>query len=135
MPILDQAFYVVINLARLAHGVSREASTVCKTLDSMLPGKIFFLTDGTYSSSSQSYFFTEARLHPACITLPSRSTDVATIVHMLTENGDQSPPFAIRSGSNSAHARAVDVQGGVTIDLRHPNATIMRFIHFWEISY
>ena len=96
-------------------------SVPCSVLSSILPGKVSYASDATYSDSVRSYWFEEARLSPDCIVSPTSASEVVLIVKNLAGKRTSNSSFAIRSGGHTPFAGAANIESGVTIDLRAMN--------------
>lgn len=101
-----------------------ENTDACSLLSAQLPGKVSLPSQAAYDTSTNSYFFQEARLSPACIVSPSNTNEVALIVKRLnTLRSQTSFPslVAVRGGGHTPFSGAANIDGGVTIDLSRIN--------------
>ncbi|KAH7136045.1 hypothetical protein B0J11DRAFT_502841 [Dendryphion nanum] len=89
--------------------------SVCRTLSTALPNKVFFPDNTLYKTSIQSYFFRQSRLSPNCVIGPTSAEDVSQAVKILTANS--SVKFAVRAGGHSVNTAASNIANGITIDL------------------
>ncbi|KAH8597092.1 hypothetical protein B0O99DRAFT_650999 [Bisporella sp. PMI_857] len=100
-------------------------STDCSILSLVLPRKVAFPNDAKYTASLSSYYSAQGQLtKPACIVIPTSANDVSSAIKALAAFYATSPScatFEIRSGGRAPFAGAVDIAGGVTIDLRNLN--------------
>ena len=94
----------------------------CSVLSSLLPGKVSYPGDATYTTSDSSYFFQQARLSPQCIIRPESAQDVSLIVKTL---GKLQSKAAIRGGGHTPFAGAANINTGVTIDLSGMNTVTL----------
>nr|KAI9722309.1 MAG: hypothetical protein M1812_001781 [Candelaria pacifica] len=92
---------------------SQHATDCCGTLTKALPN-LTYSNGPEYQRSIDSYFSLQDRLTPTCIVIPSTSTEVAQIVTLL---GNNSCPFAVRSGGHGLVVGAANIDTGVTVDL------------------
>jgi len=92
----------------------------CSALSVLLPKKVSYPNSSTYVDTTQSYWFKQARLAPACIVKPTCTLDVAVIVGALNVVHKITPGsslFAIKSGGHTPIVGGSSDNGGVTIDL------------------
>jgi len=92
----------------------------CSALSILLPNKVSYPNSSTYFNTTQSYWFQQARLAPACIVKPTSTLDVAVIVGALNVVHKVTPGnslFAIKSGGHTPINGSANDNGGVTIDL------------------
>lgn len=113
--------------------VSTDWSSECTTLSGLLPGKVSYQGNLTYTSSIRSYFsLQEQSLSPVCIVSPTSTTDVSTIVKTMAKFSQKSAKlgrFAIRSGGHTLFAGAANIDNGVTIDLSRLNSVTLSSDH------
>jgi len=100
----------------VAVAYSNTSTSICDSLASALPDKIFFPETDTYNSSIFSYPFIQLRLHPSCIIRPKSSLDISTAVKILGES--ENTKFAIRGGGHNVNAGFNNVDNGVTFDMQ-----------------
>ncbi|KAM0284018.1 hypothetical protein ACHAQH_002213 [Verticillium albo-atrum] len=86
-----------------------------------LGDQVLVVSDPSYEARLESWWSSSARLRPACIVRPKNAQDVAKVVSVLAQN--TAGNFAVRSGGHSHWAGGNNIDGGVTIDLGHLNAT------------
>ncbi|KAF2662068.1 FAD-binding domain-containing protein [Lophiostoma macrostomum CBS 122681] len=86
-------------------------------LTAELPGKVFTSEAAEYKESNKAYFTAfESALSPAVIVRPSNVADVSTIVTLAK---DLKFPLAIKGAGHTPWAGVANVEGGVTMDMRH----------------
>ena len=118
----------VLLLASLSHIMAAlpNSSIACSTLSSLLPGKVSYPTDATYSASINSYYSQNEHLEPTCIVKPTSGSDVALVVRSLADIQEKypssSPIAAVRGGGHTPFAGAANIDNGVVIDLSGVNA-------------
>ncbi|KAF2193008.1 FAD-binding domain-containing protein, partial [Zopfia rhizophila CBS 207.26] len=102
----------------------------CTALSNVLREKVAYPTNSTYTTPLNSYFsFQESSLTPNCIVMPANTDDVASVVNILGTSSSGSGAkckFAIRSGGHSPWKGSANINGGVTIDLRHIKSVDVR---------
>lgn len=81
-----------------------------------LTAQVILPNSPEYASRIESYFDNAAKLHPTCLVQPRNAEEVATTVKALAEAGHV---FAVRAGGCTNRAGSNNIEGGVTIDLRH----------------
>lgn len=64
---------------------------------------------------------------PACIVRPRSAQDVSKAVTILTSSQSRVPgcEFAVKGGGHTPAGGAANIQGGVTIDMKFLNATVL----------
>lgn len=64
---------------------------------------------------------------PACIVRPRSAQDVSKAVTILTSSQSRVPgcQFAVKGGGHTPAGGAANIQGGVTIDMKYLNATVL----------
>ncbi|KAM0473204.1 hypothetical protein ACHAPX_008255 [Trichoderma viride] len=69
----------------------------------------------------------ESSLVPACIVRPRSAQDVSKAVTILTSSQSRVPgcQFAVKGGGHTPAGGAANIQGGVTIDMKYLNATVL----------
>lgn len=69
----------------------------------------------------------ESSLVPACIVRPRSAQDVSKAVTILTSSQSWLPgcQFAVKGGGHTPAGGAANIQGGVTIDMKFLNATVL----------
>ncbi|OTA83406.1 hypothetical protein M434DRAFT_400700 [Hypoxylon sp. CO27-5] len=87
---------------------------ICEQLLKDLGAAIVLPSDLEYSALREESWSQTAWKHPACIALPSSTSDVQQLVHVLVANN---APFAIRSGGHSTNPFDANIDGGVLIAL------------------
>lgn len=101
----------------------------CAVLSDLLPGKVSYPWNRTYTSSINSYFSVqEQSLSPACIVSPASSIDVSIVVKTMARfraRNTSFSQFAIRSGSHTLFAGAANINSGVTVDLSRLNSVTL----------
>ena len=119
---------IVLLLASLSHVMAAldNSSIACSTLSSVLPGKVSYPKDATYSASINSYYSQNEHLGPTCIVKPTSGSDVALVIRSLADiqekHPSSSPIAAVRGGGHTPFAGAANIDNGVTIDLSGVNA-------------
>lgn len=79
--------------------------------------------DAAYQNSLASYWsLQEITLKPKCVVEPKSTTDVSTVVFVLSllshaSNFSSECQFAVRGAGHTPYPGAANIQGGVTIDL------------------
>ncbi|PHH66619.1 hypothetical protein CDD81_6456 [Ophiocordyceps australis] len=102
------------------------ATSCCALLSARLGDWTVFPDSAAYNASVSSYFSSQAAAaRPACIVLAQNAEHVATAVRILAsappaqeDDKQNNCRFAIRSGGHAVDARASNIEGGVTLDLR-----------------
>ncbi|KAI0009532.1 hypothetical protein F4779DRAFT_627777 [Xylariaceae sp. FL0662B] len=95
-------------------------ATCCSALLATLANKTLLPGSSAYNESLASYFSAqEAEVHPSCIVSPTSSTDVSSVIRILTR---LDCAFAIRSGGYSIQAGDANIADKVTIDLSGLNS-------------
>ncbi|KAF2093744.1 FAD binding domain-containing protein [Rhizodiscina lignyota] len=93
----------------------------CSALSVALPSEVFGANVAGYNASLASYWTTqEQALHPACIVVPSSSSDISRAVKILSHVRCE---FAVKSGGHTPFAGAANINKGITIDLSKLNST------------
>ncbi len=106
-------------------------SSLCNVLAYDFKDRVFFPNSPPYNASLSSYYSAqESELRPGCIFSPTQTSEVVHFVNLVNPgtNKDKygSPvPFAIRSGGHTVWSGAANIDGGITIDLRLMNQTIL----------
>lgn len=123
---------VVLLLPLLSHVMAAvyNSSIICSTLSSLLPGKVSYPRDATYSASINIYYSQNDRLEPICIVKPTSGSDVALVIKSLSKiqekHSSLSPVAAVRGGGHTPFAGAANIDNGVTIDLSGLDTTEIR---------
>lgn len=118
----------VLLLASLSHVMAAlyNSSIACSTLSSLLPGKVSYPREATYSASINSYYSQNEKLEPTCIGKPTSGSDVALVIRPLADihgkHPSSSPIAAVQGGGHTPFAGAANIDNGVTIDLSGLNA-------------
>lgn len=95
----------------------------CQRISSQIPGAISYPESTTYQSSNSYYSEQERELSPGCIFRPTCTQDVAEFVKSVTKYNDTQ--FAIRGGGHTLWTGAANINGGITVDMRLMNETIV----------
>lgn len=94
-------------------------AATCQTLSTILPGRVSFPGNSTYTTATDSWFYLENRLSPACIVTPGSAADVSSIIKELANS--PSTKFAVKSGGHATNPGWSNVNNGVAIDLGSMN--------------
>lgn len=93
----------------------------CARLASALGDKVT-----TTPFAATDYFsLQESTLVPACIVRPRSTQDVSKAVTILTTSRLPGCHFAVKGGGHTPAGGAANIQGGVTIDMKFLNATVL----------
>lgn len=112
--------FILFSVHTAALPEKRNAASACRKLAAALPGKIFLSGSIPYTNSTNSYFFVQNRLDPACFASPTTADDVSKIIKILVAFPDTK--FAVKGGGHSTIIGASNIDDGVTIDLRKMNS-------------
>jgi FAD/FMN-containing dehydrogenase len=112
--------------------LSTTAVTTCTNVETNMDAKLHqalsgALTDAVftpgsdaYTKSVSSYLSSLAQLKPALVVQPKSAADVSTIIKTLKPFVDgEGVKVAIKSGGATPTPGAANIDGGVTIDLKH----------------
>ena len=96
---------------------SASTTQACQDIDTALPDRLSWPIDLAYINETQRYWSTALRdLQPACVVLPTSTSEVATIVQILNNYPDVD--FAIKSGGHDPNPGHGSIQDGVLIAMR-----------------
>ncbi|KAF1951058.1 FAD-binding domain-containing protein [Byssothecium circinans] len=91
-----------------------------QALSDALPDAVFTPGSDAYAESVYSYFSSLAQLKPALVITPQNAADVSTIIKILKPFVDgRGVKIAIKSGGATPTPGAANIDGGITIDLKH----------------
>lgn len=100
--------------------------TMCQVINTTLPGRVIFPKDTVYASAQSSYYSGEERdMTPACIFMPTTASEVSLFVKTVTACKDKDALFAIRGGGHTLWSGAANIDGGITVDMRLINQTVL----------
>lgn len=91
-----------------------------QTLSDALPDTVFTPGADAYTESVSSYLSSLAQLKPALVVKPKTAADVSTVIKILKPFVDGGGvKVAIKSGGATPTPGAANIDGGITIDLKH----------------
>ncbi|EFX03777.1 FAD-binding domain containing protein [Grosmannia clavigera kw1407] len=100
--------------------------TTCQVVDAMIPGRVIFSNDTIYTSTQSSYYSGEERdLTPDCIFMPTTASEVSQFVKTVGVRKGKDALFAIRGGGHTLWSGAANIEGGITVDMRLINQTVL----------
>ncbi|KAH8891930.1 oxidoreductase FAD-binding protein [Thozetella sp. PMI_491] len=112
-------------LSGTAVGTATTCSSLCKALESQLPGQVSYPESTSYNESISSYYSGQEKdLEPGCIFAPKDASEVSKFIKLATAGGSRIQ-FAIRSGGHTIWKGAANIDGGITVDLRLMNSVML----------
>ena len=110
----------------------QQTTTICKFVDSRIPGRISYPGNSVYNDSQSSYYSGQERdLKPSCVFRPNNTSEVSQFVQSIIADGNNgntsysTPLFAIRGGGHTLFRGAANIDGGITVDLRSMNSVVL----------
>ncbi|KAK3988689.1 hypothetical protein QBC44DRAFT_243013 [Cladorrhinum sp. PSN332] len=103
----------------------KDCLDLCRSVESKLPGKVFYAGSAGFNSSQQDYFTgNEREIIPGCVVRPASTGDVSKFVKLVSGSklSAKDAPFAIRSGGHTFWEGAANLQDGITLDMRSINS-------------
>ncbi|CAG8949541.1 hypothetical protein HYFRA_00007773 [Hymenoscyphus fraxineus] len=101
----------------LATTLARKRATSndsCQALSKTFRTETYMPSNSSYNAQSEENWSQVAWRKPTCIITPATTTDLQSIVRMLTEFNQK---FAIRSGGHSTAQEAANIDDGVLVDM------------------
>ncbi|RDA95697.1 hypothetical protein CP533_1161 [Ophiocordyceps camponoti-saundersi (nom. inval.)] len=86
----------------------------CTSLGALFPASTLFRWSKGYGAISDENWSATARAKPGCVLRPENTTQLQTIVRLLSR---KRVPFAIRSGGHNPAPGAANIDNGVLVDL------------------
>jgi hypothetical protein len=120
--------FTLLPFLLLAQACASTGTQQCAALSTLLPGKVSYPSNSSYTNSILSYFFLQEHLAPSCIVTPTSTSDVQIAVAALATIHAVSSTavnLAIRSGGHSPVTGAANNNGGVTMDLRSLDSIVL----------
>lgn len=120
--------FTLLPFLLLARACASTGTQQCAALSTLLPGKVSYPSNSSYTNSILSYFFLQEHLAPSCIVTPTSTSDVQIAVAALATIHAVTPSavnLAIRSGGHSPVTGAANNNGGVTMDLRSLDSIVL----------
>ncbi|KAJ5745667.1 FAD-binding domain-containing protein [Penicillium odoratum] len=109
---------LLLGLAKAAESNVNATWEACDTLNTNLPGTVYFPGSSGYTNSLASYFSKEEQeLEPSCVIQPTSSIEVSTVIKTMRMYLDHGVQFAVRGGGHTPYAGAANIEKGVTLDL------------------
>ncbi|KAK4169872.1 hypothetical protein QBC43DRAFT_283437 [Cladorrhinum sp. PSN259] len=100
--------------------------STCQVVAAQMPGRVIFPSDVAYSAAQSSYYAGQARdLKPGCIFMPRSTDDVSRFVKTVAVRTRPDAKFAIRGGGHTLWKGAANIDGGITVDMRLINGTVL----------
>ena len=100
--------------------------TTCQALNAQLPGLVTFPGTSVYSTALATYYSGQERdIRPQCIFMPTTVDEVSRFVKIIAPRKGQDAKFAIRGGGHTLWKGAANIEGGVTVDMRLMNQTVL----------
>lgn len=114
-------YRIVLYVLAAALPAAASVAQTCKLLDTQIPERVSYPDSTTYNSSISSYYSGQERsLNPGCIFRPTKTSEVAKFIKLVTACGDTQ--FAVRGGGHTLWTGAANVDGGITVDMRLMNS-------------
>ncbi|KAJ5653619.1 FAD-binding domain-containing protein [Penicillium lividum] len=109
---------LLLGLAKAAESHVNATWEACDSLNTNLPGIVYFPGSSGYTDSLASYFSKEEQeLEPSCVIQPTSSIEVSTVIKTMRMYLDHGVQFAVRGGGHTPYAGAANIEKGVTLDL------------------
>lgn len=101
-------------------------STTCQAINYQIPGRVIARGTIGYDAAQGSYYSGQEReLMPDCIFMPTTAEEVSRFVKTMAKREGRDTLFAIRSGGHTTWRGAANIDGGVTVDMRLMNQTVL----------
>lgn len=98
----------------------------CQIVNTQFPERVVFLNDSTYAFDQSSYYSGQERgIQPNCIFTPATTSEVSQFIKTITPRQGSDAKFAIRGGGHTLWKGAANIDGGVTVDMRLINQTVL----------
>jgi FAD/FMN-containing dehydrogenase len=98
----------------------------CQVINAQFPGRVVFSNDSAYAFDQSSYYSGQERaVQPNCIFTPATTSEVSQFVKTITPRQGSDAKFAIRGGGHTLWKGAANIDGGVTVDMRLINQTVL----------
>ncbi|KAK1955991.1 FAD-binding domain-containing protein [Colletotrichum sublineola] len=101
--------------------------TTCEVLKTQFPGRVISSNDAASYASAQSSYYSgqERNMKPNCIFMPTTAAEVSEFVKTMIPRQASDARFAIRGGGHTLWSGAANIDGGVTVDMRLINQTVL----------
>ncbi|KAM7194542.1 hypothetical protein V8F20_007898 [Naviculisporaceae sp. PSN 640] len=101
-------------------------SSTCQVIAAQMPGRVIFPSDSAYNAAQSSYYAGQARdMQPGCIFMPRTTDEVSRFVKTIGSRSGSDAKFAIRGGGHTLWKGAANIDGGITVDMRLINGTVL----------
>lgn len=124
---MSRVFWTALVAAAALPGAALATNpTTCQVVAAQMPGRIIFPSDPAYSAAQSSYYAGQARdMKPGCIFMPTTTDEVSQFVKTVGARTQADAKFAVRGGGHTLWKGAANIEGGITVDMRLINATVL----------